>query len=134
MKKIILLSFVIVTAFFTSCKEEDEGKLPNISFKSGANYTSADATVGMGDTITIGIQASKAEDKDVLKTFDATLKYDNGSDSSFYNESLSGSKGDNYSNDIQIIARNVAGKESYTFTVINRDGLRNSVGLTLTVQ
>lgn len=135
MKKIFIISFIaIAIASITSCKEEDEGKLPNISFKTGGNYTASDATITAGDTITIGIQASKSEDKDVLKTFDASLKFDNGSDSSFINELLSGSNGDAYFRDIQIITRNKAGKETYTFTVINRDGLRNSVGLTLNVQ
>lgn len=135
MKKIYLIGlFVFFAAAVSSCKDEDEGKLPNISFKSGGGYTSADKTVSQGDTVTVGITASKAEDKDVLKTFDASRSYDSGANQSFLNESLSGGSGDNYSKDVQIIARNQAGTEKYTFTVINRDGLTNSISLTLTVK
>lgn len=53
---------------------------------------------------------------------------------SIFSETLSGSNGDNYTKDITITTRNIAGTEKYTFTVVNRDGLRNSVSLTLTVQ
>lgn len=127
----IAIALLIVT--ISSC-EKDEGKLPNISFKTGGTYVSADKTVGQDDTLTIGITASKAEDKDVLKTFDASKSLDGAAAVSFYNESLSGSSGDNYSKDFQIITRKQAGTETYSFTVVNRDGLKNTVSLTLTVQ
>ena len=133
MKKIFLLATLAGLFFLSSC-EKDEGKLPNIAFKTGGTYVSADKTVGKNETITVGIDASKAEDKDVLKTFDASRAYDGGTASSFLNESLSGSQGDNYSKDVTITTRNQAGTEKYTFTVVNRDGLVNSVSLTLTVQ
>ena len=134
MKKIFSLLTVMTTIAILSSCEKDEGKLPNIAFKTGGSYTSVDKTVGKNETITIGITASKSEDKDVLKTFDASRSYDGGTLTSFTNESLSGSQGDNYSKDLQITTRNQAGAEKYTFTVVNRDGLKNSVSLTLTVQ
>lgn len=133
MKKIFLLAGLAGLLFLSSC-EKDEGKLPNIAFKTGGTYVSADKTVGKNETITVGIDASKAEDKDVLKTFDASHSFDGGASASFLNESLSGSQGDNYSKDVSITTRNQAGTEKYTFTVVNRDGLVNSVSLTLTVQ
>ncbi len=34
---------------------------------------------------------------------------------------------------VQVITRNIAGKEKYTFTVTNRDGIIGQVFLTLTV-
>jgi len=136
MKKIYSFIAIAMLIFIvSSCnKEEDEGKLPNISFKTGGNYVSADKAVGQDDTLLVGITASKSEDKDVLKTFDAAKSLDGGASTSFYNESLSGSSEDNYSKDITIITRKQAGTEKYTFTVINRDGLKNEVSFTLTVQ
>jgi len=133
MKKYILAcSFVAVILFLTSC-EKDEGKLPNIAFKTGSNYTSADANTGQGTSVTIGIDASKSEDKDVLISFDISVSYDGGTSNSVYSETLTGTSGDIYSYDYNFTTRQQAGTETYTFTVINRDGLKNQVSLTLTV-
>lgn len=128
-----IITIACVFIFFTSCKK-DEGKLPNIAFKTISGYTSANATVAKGATILMGITASKAEDKDVLKTFDVSQVYDNGTSTSIGSETLTGSNADNYSKDVTIITRNQVGTEQYTFTVVNKDGLKNSVTLTLTVQ
>lgn len=116
-----------------SC-EKDEGKLPNIAFKTGAGYVSTSDSVGMNDTLTIGINASKAEDKDVLKSFDVSKSLDGGTASSIYSETMTSATEDSYSKDIQVITRNQAGTEKYTFTVVNRDGLKGQVSLTLTVK
>ena len=135
MKKRNLLLLITVTILsISSCKkkEEDEGKLPNISFKTGTGYTSADATVTKGSTVTIGINSSKSEENDVLITFDESVSYDGTAATSILNKSLTGSDGDSYSIDLPTTTRNQAGTEKYTFTVINRDGLKNSVSLTLT--
>ncbi len=130
---ILAMAAVAATFFFTSC-EKDEGKLPNISFKTGSGYLSSNDSIQQGDTVVVGINASKAEDKDVLKSFDASKSYDNGASASFLSESLSGGNQDNYSKDMTIIARKQAGQESYTFTVVNKDGLKNSISLTLFVK
>jgi hypothetical protein len=135
MKKILAaMLFITAISVMSSCKkEEDEGKLPNIAFKTGAGYTSADATVAQNTTVTIGINASKSEPNDVLKTFDASKILDGGASASFYSEVLTGTLGDTYSKDLTITTRSVAGTEKYTFTVVNKDGLKNQVSLTLTV-
>ncbi len=127
---VLILSVLI---FFSASCKKDEGKLPNIAFKTGGIYTSTDTPVSRGAVVTMGITASKAEDKDVLKTFDASRVYDGGAPESFFSETLSGSNEDNYNKDITITTRNMAGTEKYTFTVVNKDGLKNSVRLTLTV-
>jgi hypothetical protein len=120
---------------FNSCKkEEDEGKLPSISFKSGSGYTNADATVAKSSVTKIGINAAKTEDKDVLKKFTITLSRNAGTDSTVYTKDLSGSEGDNFSYDYTATAPANAGTDKYTFTVVNRDGLINKVSLTLTIQ
>ena len=130
MKQKITLLFIFGLLTMMAC---DEGKLPNITFKSGGDYISSDATVGLNDTVKIGIEASKSEKKDPLKKFTVTREYDKGTDETFIDESLSGSNGDAYSRDVEITTRNQPGTEKYTFTVVNRDGLINQVSLTLTV-
>ncbi len=137
MKKYLffLLPALTLSLLFTlgSC-EKDAGKLPNISFQTGVVYTSADKTVGKNEAILVGIQASKAEDKDVLKSFNESVSYDGATATTVQNITLSGSEGDNYTVDVPIVTRNQAGTEKYSFTVTNRDGLTNTVNLTLTVQ
>ncbi len=133
MKKLAsLFLFIGIIALIQSC-EKDEGKLPNIAFKVDLTHVFKDQTATQNDTLLIGITASKSEDKDVLKTFNGTVSYDGAAATTIVNESLSGSNGDNYSKDIQVITRSQAGTEKYTFTVVNRDGITNSVSLTLTV-
>ncbi len=134
MKKIIAALLILITvASFSSC-EKDSGKLPNIQFVTGSGYTSANATIAKNASFKIAITASKAEDKDVLKTFDVSQSLDGAAETSIYSESLSGTNADTYTKSIDRTARNVSGTEKYTFTVVNRDGLKNSVTLTLTVQ
>jgi hypothetical protein len=136
MKNILSISaFLFAILLISSCKkEEDEGKLPNIAFKTGATYVSSDITLSKDTTITVGITASKSEPNDLLISFDASKSYDNAvSFSSVFSETLTGSNGDAYSKDLTIQTRSVAGSEKYTFTVINKDGLKNSVSLTITV-
>lgn len=118
---------------FSACKKEDEGLLPNITFKLGGDYTAGNVTVAKSTNVKIGINASKAEDKDVLTKFTIVRAYDNGADSTIFSKDLSGSEGDNYSYDLNTTTRSVAGTEKYTFTVVNRDGLINKASLTLTV-
>lgn len=126
------IALIIAITFLSSC-EKDEGKLPNIAFKTTSGYTSADKTVSTNTTLTVGITASKSEDKDVLKTFDASKSLNGGTATSFYSETLSGTQGDSYTKDLQITTGSTAGTEKYTFTVVNKDGLKNAVSFTLTV-
>lgn len=128
-----LFSFALTLFMLTSC-EKDEGKLPLIEFQTGGAYVSADKTVSKGETVLVGIHAEKTEDKDVLKTFNASGSFDGAAGISLLNQTLSGTDGDVFDLDIPITVRNQAGTEKYTFTVTNRDGLTNSISLTLTVQ
>ena len=133
MKKICtFIAIIAAITFVASCKK-DEGKLPNIALKTGTGYISADATVKKDTTVIIGITASKAEDKDVLQSFDVSRSLDGATATSIDNVTLSGSNGDNYTKDESIHVRNQAGTEKYTFTVVNKDGLKNTVTVTLTV-
>jgi len=130
-KTVIIMSMV---ALFASC-EKDEGKLPNIAFKTGGSYISADASKAKGSAITIGINASKAEDKDVLKKINVSKSVNGGTATSVYSKDLSGTEGDAYSYDYAATLDTIVGQTNkFTFTVTNRDGLTNQLALTVTVQ
>jgi hypothetical protein len=133
--KNFIYSLLISSVFILSACEKDEGKLPNISFNTSAGYLSADANVAKGASFKIGIIASKAEDKDVLKKFNLSKSVNGAAASTVLDKSLSGAEEDNYSYEYSAVADTIVGqKTKYTFTVTNRDGLVNQVALTVTVQ
>jgi hypothetical protein len=118
----------------TSC-EKDEGKLPNISFKTGGDYISGDVTRPKGSTVLMGINASKSEKKDVLKKFNISKSVNGAAASTAYDQELSGGDGDNFSYDYTDKLDTIPGKKTkYIFTVTNRDGLTNNVSVEITTQ
>jgi hypothetical protein len=133
MKQLLFLAIAFVTLFLISSCEDDEGLLPNIAFKTGGVYLNRDTSLVAGTNFIIGIQASKSEDKDVLKQFNVSKSINGAANSSLYDKSLSGAEGDNYNYDYLGTVENTTGqKTKYTFTVTNRDGLVNQVSLTVT--
>jgi hypothetical protein len=122
---------IAIITVYSSC-EGDEGKLPNISFKTGAGYTSANATVTAGSPLKIGITASKSESKDVLKTFNVSKSVNGGANMTVSNMTLTAAQGDNFDYDFNVNADSAGTAVKYIFTVTNRDGLINSVDLTVT--
>lgn len=131
-----LLLAVAISAIvlFASCKKEEDQRVPpDIEFKIGTGYVSGDATVGMGDTLLVGIHAEKTEDE--LKTFNISHAYDGASTSTtFLTETLSGSDEELFEEDFEIVTRNQAGTEKWIWTVTDRDGNVSSINFTLTVQ
>ena len=126
---------VLVTALInlSSC-EKDEGKLPNIAFKTGAGYTSANATVAASDSVTVGIIASKSEGEDVLKKLNISKTIGTGTVTTYLNYDIPSAQEDNFSADYKLPAGGNAGEQvKWTFTVTNRDGLTNAVSFTVTV-
>lgn len=136
MKKILSMAAIfLVLLSITSCGEKDEGKLPNISFKTGVDYASTDVTVPAGAEVLIGIQASKAEGNDVLKTFNISKSVNGGPNTTVYSATLTGDQGDAYTYDYTATAAATTGENDlYTFTVTNRDGLINQVLLTVSTE
>ena len=138
-KNLTLLAMIsFVATIFTAC-EPDAGRNPQISFKTGANYVSADATLKKDTTITIGIDAAKSEDKDVLKSYTLSRSINGMTDSTIFSATLTGSDQDKYSKDVALKIGGVGGsksgdKETYKATVINRDGLIGQVSLTVTIK
>ncbi|MEO6902341.1 MAG: hypothetical protein ABI315_04210 [Bacteroidia bacterium] len=124
-----LISFIVISS---SCKKNKDQQIPpKLSFKTGTSYISGDATVKMNDTLLVGVIASKTEDKDLLTRFVGTQQYDANSATTIINESFNE---DTYSKDFNIITRKVAGMEKYTYTIINRDGLTQTISFVLTVK
>lgn len=134
MKTIFKVLFPAAMLLFASC-EKDEGKLPNISFKTGGSYISSDATIAGGTTILMGIDASKSEDRDVLKKFNISRSVNGGAESSLQDKSLSSSEEDKFSTDFSFKLDTIKGQTNkFIYTVTNRDGLTNQVALTVTVK
>ncbi|MEZ4922617.1 MAG: hypothetical protein R2780_05535 [Crocinitomicaceae bacterium] len=137
MKKLFYSSLAVASltlSALTSC-EKDEGKLPEIEFKTGTGYTYADATIAGGTTVKIGIEAKKEENKDVLKKFDISESVNGGTLTSIYNVDVPQAQEDEYEYDFTTTLDTTSGDtHKYTFTITNRDGLTNQVSLTLTIQ
>ena len=134
MKQISVLISIVFIVLLLAC-EKDEGKLPDINFKTGGIYLSSDATLPGGTAITIGINAAKTEEKDVLKKFNISESVNASNPISVYDEDLAGSQGDNYSYDYSTTLDTVSGEmQKFIFTVTNRDGLVNQVSLVVTIE
>ena len=134
LKKITAAIILMMVIFSMSSCDKDKGILPFINFKTTAGYTSANATIARNTAFLVGIDAAKSEGNDILKTFTASVVFDASTTSStIYSETLTPAQGDNYSKDLPITTRNQAGTEKYSFTVTNKDGLVNTISLTITV-
>lgn len=132
LKSIAALCLVVFA--FLSC-EKDEGLSPEMNFKTGSGYTSADQTMAGGTAYKIGIDAAKSEKHDVLKKFNISKSVNGGSQTSVYDKDLSSDEEDNYSYDYNGTLETTAGTVvKLTFTVTNRDGIVNQKTITLTVQ
>ena len=128
--KFQLFLLAAVIAFAAAGCHKDEHVPPDVSFKTGAGYTSDDATVSAGDTVLVGIVADKTEDE--LKTFNVSYAYDGGSSTTALNQDIS-ADGDHFETDYPIVTRMVAGTEVWSFTITDRDGNITTETITLTV-
>ncbi len=131
---VIALSLLTMAS---SCKKDgDAGIPPQISFRTGSNssgvYNTQDASVARGSTQQIGIIAAKSEPNDILKTFSVAVSLDGKTDSTISTTALTAAQGDQYTTDYPVTVRNVAGTEKYTFTVVNKDGIINSISIKFT--
>ena len=130
-----IYALLVASACKSSSGEKDPMILPQIAFKTDAGYVYKDTTVGKSVSLLTGINAAKSEPKDVLKRFTVTRGYDADTiGTAVITQDLTGTQGDNYTADYTISTRSSGGKETYTYTVVNRDGLINQVKLRVTVQ
>ena len=129
-----LLPLLAAGLLMVSCNK-DEGKSPNIAFKVGTGYVCTDSSIAGGTNISIGINASKAEDNDVLKKINISKSVNGAAASSVFDKDLTGTEGDAYTYDYSTsLDTNKGQTNKYIFTVTNRDGLTNQVALTVTVK
>ncbi len=133
--KKIMNTIALLTMFsivLISCKK-DAHVPPDVTLKTGAGYTSADATVAKSTDITVGINAVKKED-DML-TYNVSYAYDGAATTTTLQTfNLAGSEQQDYSKDITFTTRNQAGTEKYIFTITDKDGNIAQQQITLTVQ
>lgn len=133
-QKFISLIILVIIALVSCKKEEDQMIPPKLDFKTSSGYTSSDAVVTVNTEVLIGIEAEQGEEGDFLNTFSVTHSFDGGPEVTDSTVVLDESEHDRFEEDINIITRNQAGNEKYTFTITNRDGLITSKSITLTVQ
>lgn len=122
LKKIAsLITFTAVISFIgTGCKK-DKHVPPNINFKTGAGYTSADGTVARNTAVKVGIIADKVEDD--MNTYNVSYAYDaTATTTTFQTFTLSGGEQQHYDKEVTFNTRNQAGTEKWTFTITDKDG------------
>lgn len=133
MKPLKTMLLVLGLAVFIASCEKDKHVPPNVSLKTGAGYTSADASVAPGTAVTVGFVADKTEDE--LKTFNVSYALDNATTTTTDTTiTLSSSEEDHYENDYRFTTRNKTGTEKWIFTITDRDGNIAQKQIVLTVQ
>ena len=115
-----------------SCKK-DEHIPPDTSLKTGAGYTSADATVGKNEAITVGIIGEKKEDD--MISYNVSYAYDGATTTTTLQTlPITGSEQQHYDKDVTFTTRNQAGTEKWIFTITDKDGNIAQEQFVLTVQ
>jgi hypothetical protein len=135
--KLIVSFFLLMTSaiLFLACKKEEDQMIPpKLEFKTGAGYTSADASVAQNAVVTIGVTAEQTEEEDFLKTFTVSHSFDGAAEVTDSTVILEESEHEEFEEDIHITTRSQTGTEKYIFTITNRDGLITSKSITLTVK
>lgn len=134
MKKQFLFLLVAIFSLAASCKKNTDAHIPpDLSFKTGGNYTSGDRTITAGDSILVGVVITKKEDD--LRTLNISYAYDGAASSTTsINYVMTSAEYGGYDHDFWITTRNQAGTEKWTFTVTDRDGNLAQKSITLTVQ
>jgi|SRR6187399_640310 len=128
--KFFLFSLLLLT--LNSC-EKDEDKKPDISFKTGANYTSSDVSLAGGTVVIIGIHAEKTEEEDVLTHFNVSISLNGLPAVSVFDENIASADEDIYDYDFTYPVPVGAGNTyKLAFTVTDHDGQTNQVSLTVT--
>ena len=128
----ILVASVVVVLLFTGCKRDEENGSslnPTIEFRTDSSYTFRNDTLGVSDTILVGVLIRKGDDR--LRTFKVLSTYDNADP--LTTDSFNMTE-DTLAFDKTIITRSQAGIEKWTFWVQENDGDVIKRSLTFTVQ
>jgi hypothetical protein len=134
MKKIAIISLGILVLGFSSCKKNVDAHVPpDVVFKTTSGYAYKDTIVGLQDTLTVGITATKTEDD--LKSYNVSRAYDGATTTTtFYNYLVQDIEYNGFSKDVDIITRNQAGTEKWIFSIVDRDGNITQKIINITVQ
>lgn len=133
LRKLFVVALAVVGAFtFNSCTTEDEPNPgPTLNFLGGAGYTASDATLAGGTEFTVGIVGShdvKIDKMEIRVSFDGGAEVIPASctmcDSTINAKDLSV--------DFMQTARTTPGTETWSFTLIDKDGLSTSKSITIT--
>jgi hypothetical protein len=131
-KRILPPVTVFLFLLCISCEREQE-PLPTIELKTIFGYTSQDAVISKGSSLTVGILATKAENN--LKTYNISVSYDGASSTiTIQNFTIPLDQNTLYDKDVTFTVRNQPGTEKYYFTVVDTDGNIVQKTLTFTVE
>ena len=114
------ITILLFLLFCMSCENEQE-PAASIEFKTGIVYTSKDAILSRGSSITVGIVAAKAENN--LKAYNVSVSYDGALNTiTVQNFTISSDENTHYDKDVNLTVRNQTGIEKYYFTIVDVDG------------
>ena len=126
------ITILLFLLFCMSCENEQE-PAASIEFKTGIVYTSKDAILSRGSSITVGIVAAKAENN--LKAYNVSVSYDGASNTiTVQNFTISSDENTHYDKDVNFTVRNQTGIEKYYFTIVDTDGNIVQKTLTFTIE
>lgn len=132
--KLILFLIASLGMVAVSCSKDDETTpqdlTPNINFKGGNTYISADATVTTGEEFTIGITASSNANSGKKL---ASVKYTITSNNTIVLEEDSVFSENVYDQDY-IFRMDNAGDAVFMFEVTDKDGQKKNISLTITAE
>jgi hypothetical protein len=127
-----LLLFILPVLFLAGCEKEEEIP-PDIEFKTGGVYTSADVSVAPDSSLTVGIIAINKEDD--LKAYNVSVAYDGaGTTTTVQDFTIPESEKDRYEKDVTFTVRDQAGSEKYYFTITDSDGNIAQLSIMVTVE
>lgn len=131
---LLITSMLTFTFGLTSCKKNVDPHIPpDVTFNSSPGYLSGDAVVGLEDTLTTEMTATKTEDD--LKSYNISVAYDGATaTTTFFNYAVDASEYGGFTKTVNIITRNTPGSEKWVFSVVDRDGNITQNEFILTVE
>jgi hypothetical protein len=127
-----LPALLLVAAALLACTKDeavDGSSAANITFRTDSGFVFRNDTVGLGDTLRVGVIVN--EGTDALDHFFLSVAYDGGS--STYTDTLEVNTNP-FAFQTSLVMRQQAGTEKWTFTVQEPDGDRTLRSLTFLVQ
>lgn len=103
-RNILMVLFIVICI---GCEDEEE-PAATIEFKTGIGYTSQDAAIAKGSSLTVGVIATKAENS--LKTYTVSVSYDGASTTTtIENFIIPSDENSLYDKDVNFTVRNQQG-------------------------